>query len=182
MLIINAKPYPILETNRLILRPVSLDDTQMLFKIRSNEVINKYLDRVKPLSLQQIEKFIKKINNYMDNGEWLFWVICLKTNSELIGTICFWNIIKEFDFSEIGYELLPEFFNQGYMQEALSEVLDYGFDILNFHLIEAWTHSENKPSIKLLENNLFARDPDLEEKHKGSKELNNYIIFSRRKK
>lgn len=180
MLYPNFEPFPVLETERLILRPLSAKDASDLYHIRSNRIVNKFLRRSKPLSPDHVHRFIDKVISYQLKHEWLFWVICNKNNHQFIGNICFWNIIKEFDLAELGYELLPEFFNQGFMSEAMSAVLNYGQMTLQLALIEAWTHKDNFYSLKLLNKFNFSRDPELEEKLIGSPELLDYIILAKR--
>ncbi len=64
------------------------------------------------------------------------------------------------------------------MQEALAKVIEFGFQNLHFHTLEAWTHKDNLPSQKLLEKNNFVRDKDREEKIAGDEELVDTIIYS----
>ncbi|MBK7227389.1 MAG: GNAT family N-acetyltransferase, partial [Ignavibacteriales bacterium] len=82
----------------------------------------------------------------------------------LIGSICLWNLSREENKAEIGYELLPDFQGKGIAQEAMLAVLDCGFNIMLLNKIEAYTHKENSSSIKLLEKFTFVRDLDAESK------------------
>lgn len=71
----------------------------------------------------------------------------------MIGSICLWNFSNNLKTAEVGYSLYPEFQNKGIMSEALKSVIDYGFNELKLDKIEAFTHSKNEPSKKLLEKN-----------------------------
>ena len=88
------------------------------------------------------------------------WAITLKGDPKLIGTIVYWHIVKEKDEAEIGYEMLPDYFGKGIMQEAISSVLHYGFHTLNLQTITAFPSSDNKSSIKLLVKNDFIVEDD----------------------
>ena len=60
--------------------------------------------------------------------------------------------------AEIGYRLHPAQHGKGIMNEALKAVLDYGFNVMNLHSVEANTNPGNKESISLLERNGFIRE------------------------
>ena len=99
---INLTPFPNLSTERLTLRQLNLQDDNEIFFLRSDERVLKYLVIPKANSIEEARAFIHKINN----GS-AYWAICLKNETKLIGTICFWNISKEENKAEIGYVLHP---------------------------------------------------------------------------
>ena len=152
---LNFKPFPTLATDRLILRQMEVEDENELFVLRSDERVLKYIDIPKAHTVDDARKFIEKIKTGIRNNEWIFWGIGLKTDSQLIGTICYWNISQQPFRGEIGYMLHPDFQGKGIMQEALLKVIDYGFVTLQFASIEADLNPGNVPSIKLLEKTGF---------------------------
>jgi ribosomal-protein-alanine N-acetyltransferase len=160
----NFTPFPVLSTRRLSLRKLALEDDKEIFFLRSNNLNNKYLDRTKAVSLEDANDFINKINHAIENNECIDWAITFKNDSRLIGSICLWNISKEENKAEVGYELLPSFQGKGIAQEALSEVINFGFDVMKLQTIEAYTHKDNLSSTKLLEKFNFTRDPKAEAK------------------
>lgn len=60
--------------------------------------------------------------------------------------------------AEIGYELLPDFQGKGIMQEAISKVIDFGILHIGLNSIEAYTHSKNQSSTRLLEKFNFKKN------------------------
>jgi len=72
------------------LRSLNDSDKQAINSLRSNNIINEYLDRQKMMNTEEAEEFIKKINDDIKLNKWSYWGICLKENPELIGTICLW--------------------------------------------------------------------------------------------
>jgi ribosomal-protein-alanine N-acetyltransferase len=180
MLNVNFSPFPYLETERLYLRELKEEDANEIFILRSDESVNEFLDRPKAQTIDDALQHIKKINKGTSNDESILWAIALKDNLTLLGTICLWNIIKENDHAELGYELLPQFQGKGIMQEALSKVLQYGFENLKLKTIEAWVSKKNLRSIKLLERNNFIRDTNAENKMDKTKE-DNMMIYSLKK-
>jgi ribosomal-protein-alanine N-acetyltransferase len=166
----------------LSLRQLSLKDAEQIFVLRSDETVNKYLDRQKATSVEDAIAFINKINFAVDANQSIFWAICFKEEFELIGTICLWHFSEEENKAEIGYELLPEFHGRGIMQEAFLKIIEFGFQTLELDSIEAWTTIANNDSIKILERNHFKRDQDLENKIDRTIEGPEIIIYSQSKK
>jgi ribosomal-protein-alanine N-acetyltransferase len=177
MLHINLSPFPDLKTPRLTLRQLRHEDADEIFILRSDPSVNEFLNRKKAQTIEDAEEHIAKINKGISNNESVMWAITLADDTKLIGTICLWNIIKEKDFAELGYELLPQYQGKGLMQEALSKVLEYGFDHLQLKTVEAWLSAKNIRSIKLLEKNNFKRDLDTENKM-DKKDEDDLIVYS----
>jgi ribosomal-protein-alanine N-acetyltransferase len=143
--------FSTLITERLILRKLETRDFQEIHNLRSNANVNRFIDRPKIANLEEAKEFIEKINAGITTGNWIYWAITLKTKDQLIGTICIWNISPDRIKPEIGFELLPEAQGKGLMQEALSNVIKFGFEEMNLAELEAFTHAENEKSINLLE-------------------------------
>ncbi|HEX4876302.1 MAG TPA: GNAT family N-acetyltransferase [Chitinophagaceae bacterium] len=147
-------------TERLVLRSLSEADAHDIMLLRSNEQVNQFLGRPPCIDREAAKNFIAKIKKGIDDKESLYWVINLKGNNKLIGTICLWNFEANKCQAETGFELFPEFQGKGIMREALSEVLDFGFKALQLKAITALTHPGNLPSIRLLQRAGFMPDHD----------------------
>jgi ribosomal-protein-alanine N-acetyltransferase len=158
MLEFNFSPFPVLNTERLHLRRLGMNDDQAVFLLRSDETVNRYLKGYKHANIEQTRNFINKINEGIDKNESIFWIISYKDFSN-VGSICLWNISKSDLKAEVGYVLHPDFHGRGFMREALNKVTGYAFSTLGLKEIEAWTHKENKPSISLLERCGFKKIP-----------------------
>ena len=154
----NFTPFPVLTTERLTLRCLELSDDQLLFKLRSDKVVNKYIVRPKQKNIEEIRGFITKVKNGIENNEWIYWVITIKDDPSLIGTICLWNFSEDKTVAEIGYELDPAFQGKGIMSEALKKIIDFAFQDIKLKSIEAYTHKDNDDSTKLLQKFNFKLD------------------------
>ena len=152
----------ILSTERLILRPLEIQDDQEIFFLRSDEEVNKYLVAPIAKSIEDARAFIKKINTGISNNDCAYWGITLKNNNKLIGTICIWNISLEENKAEIGYVLHPDLQGKGLMQEAIVKVIDYGFEIMKLRYLEAVLNPDNAKSIALLKRNGFEYEGELD--------------------
>ena len=154
-------PFPVLTTERLTLRQLSVNDDKEIFALRSDKQVNKYLDRDLSNTIEDARKFIDKIVEVVKQNKGIYWAITLTTNDKLVGTICLFNFSNENDQAEIGYELLPAFQGQGIMQEATSKVIAFGLDVIGLKAIEAYTHLENKNSSRLLEKFNFRKQENI---------------------
>lgn len=145
----------ILQTERLILRPLELSDAEAMFAMDSNPAVHKYLWQ-KPF--QEIEESIKIIEyvreQYKTNKIGRFATI-EKETGEFIG----WTGIKFVDnhiengntnFYDYGYRLNEKFWGKGYATEATKLWLDYGLNQMNIDAIHAYTHSKNGASNTVL--------------------------------
>ena len=158
MLELNYKDFPVLESQRLKLRALRMDDVPVLYEMRTNPLMNRYTDRSRLQTMEEAEEKMKTILEMVEKREGIAWAIELKESKVQIGDISFWRIIKEHYRAEIGYALLPDYWDKGYMREAARCAIDYGFSMLNFHSIEANVNPNNAASIKLLEKMNFVRE------------------------
>ncbi len=178
MVNLNLSPFPVLITEQLVLRQVTVEDENEIFTLRSNERVNEFLDRPKANSIAEARQFINKINDGINNNKSVYWGITFKNDYRVIGTIGFWNISKEDHAAEIGYELLPQFQRKGIMQEAFSKVIEFGFETMKLQTIEAYTRADNCKSTKLLLKNNFKRDLHAEQTVDKKEKLMNMIMYT----
>lgn len=143
--------FPTLTTERLTLRQLLESDVQEIFLLRSDTIVNKYLDRQPTETVEEALGFIRKVNENFKNNAGLYWAITQTDNEKLIGTICLFNFSNEGKMCEIGYELLPNYQGQGLMNEALKEIIEFTFQTLGLETIDAFTHKDNQNSTKLLQ-------------------------------
>ena len=157
-------PFPVLLTQRLLLRQITEADSLAIFTLRSAGPTMEFLDKA-PLQTEAEALFlIKKINDDVAGNNGITWGIALKETPEiLIGTIGFWRIIKEHYRAEIGYMLLPQFCRMGYMKEAINKTIAYGFTNMHLHSIEANINPFNIASEALLLSTGFVKEAHFRE-------------------
>jgi ribosomal-protein-alanine N-acetyltransferase len=178
MLAIDLNPFPVLSTERLLLREVSKDDAEEIFFLRSDKEVLTYLDRDPAKSIDEAIQWIEMINEATKKNEAVAWAMNLKDQPKLIGTFSFWNIRKEHYRAEIGYVLHPAHQGKGLMQEAMAIAVGYGFKTIKFHSIDANVNPENTASIKLLEKNNFIREACLKESWYYNGKFLDALIYS----
>ena len=158
MTTLNFKPFPILETERLVLRRVTENDVNEMFVLRSDSVIMKYIPRPLVTNLDEALEHIKNIDAKIESSEGINWAITLKGDDTLIGVIGFYRINAENYRAEVGYILHPSQSGKGLISEAVQKLVAYGFNTMNLHSIEAVIDPENVASAKVLEKNGFIRE------------------------
>jgi len=178
MLILNFNPFPVITTDRLILRQLNKEDAKDLLVLRSNLEVGTYIPRIPYQSTEESITFITKAETWISNNESIVWGIVLKTENKVIGTICIWNIKNRDYRAEVGYELLPDYWRKGIMQEVLASVLDYGFKTMKLHSIAAVISPENTASIKLAEKNRFVKEAHFREDYYDKGIFRDTAIYS----
>ncbi len=173
-------PFPVLTTQRLNLRELDFTDDQDIFAHRTDDRVNTYLDGFRHDHISQSRDFITRVLKEIDEGISILWVISRKESRKFMGTICLWNISKTNLKAELGYTLVPEYHNLGYMSEALERVLEFGFKVMKLKTIEAFTHQDNAGSIRILTKNKFMPDFSLDFTNKKNRvgfTLTNELVF-----
>jgi [ribosomal protein S5]-alanine N-acetyltransferase len=178
MLQLSFNPFPLLTTQRLVLRRPQLSDDQETFLIRSDKHQNRYLGRPLAESINDARLFLQKLNEGIDKNEAIAWVITQKNDDRLMGSVCIWNINKDKGTAEIGFELASAHQGQGIMQEAIKPAIHYAFDTMNLNAIEGWVHKDNERSIKLMRKSGFKRDEETEQQHYGKDYFKDMEIYT----
>lgn len=166
MLNLNFVPFPVLYTDRLLLKEITEMHANALFELRSNPEIMKYIDRPKPQSINDMLELIHKMESMRMTGKGISWGIFKKENPDMkIGNIGLFRIIPEHYRAEIGYMLNIEYQQQGIMYEAIQKIIEYGFNTMNLHSIEANINPENNASRKLLVKAGFVKEAYFKENY-----------------
>lgn len=158
MLALNFKPFPIIETENLLLKQFSLNDVPAFFLMRSNEKLMRFIPRPLATQHKDVEDLINLMNNEITENKSISWAITFKNTSELLGSIGFVRIQKENYRAEIGYLLNDKHQGKGIMNEALKACINFGFTTLKLHTIEAVIDPKNIASEKVLKKNNFIKE------------------------
>lgn len=141
--------FPDLHTARLRLRQILPSDAPALFAIHSDAEWMRWYG-VDPLTdPMQAEELAELFAGWFGAGTGYRWALERMSDHRLIGTCGLFRWNKSWRNCVVGYEILRECQRQGYMREALAVVLDYGFNAMHLHRIQAETHPDNKASIGL---------------------------------
>lgn len=155
---LNFNPFPVLETDRLLLRNLTHNDVEEVFAIRGNPVTMQYIPRPMAKTKEDALAVINMITGFTNRNEKINWAITEQGNDKLLGIIGYPNFKPDCHRGEVGYVLNHEYLRRGIMYEALQAVLDYGFNTLRLHSIEAIIRTDNIASIQLVEKSGFKRE------------------------
>ncbi len=175
--IFNFTPFPILETENLVLRKLDPIDVSDIFAMRNDPRMHLYTDSKPDESTDETLSYIDKMNQGVDMNKWIIWAMEDKQSKKVIGSISIWNLNVERNSGELGYGIIPEFQGRGLMKEALFSVSDYAFQVMNLDILEAYTEQNNIASIKLLERCTFIETGRVDEKGYFSDRMYRMIVF-----
>lgn len=141
--------FPHLHTQRLYLRQIRSSDAPALFAIHSDiEWMRWYgIDPITETS--QADELAELFSGWFHAGTGFRWGLEHISNKQLIGTCGLFRWNKSWHNCVVGYEIHRGYHGQGYMREALEAVLDFGFNSMLLHRIQAETHPDNHASIGL---------------------------------
>lgn len=113
-------PFPQrLESERLVLRRITVNDAKDVFAYATDPMVAKYMTFRQDQSFEDVVEFLSSIQSRMDNDNEFNWAIELRTEPGVIGSVgC-----KRNDGLEIGYVLRRDHWGQGYMPEAVQTVM-----------------------------------------------------------
>ena len=143
-------PFPLLDTPRLHLREIALSDADALFAIHSDAPTMRWFGSDPLTHRDQAEQMAILFAGWYAAGTGIRWGIQRRDDARLIGTCGFFRWNKNWHCCLIGCELAVAMQGQGYMREALTAILAYGFQRMALHRIQAETHRANANSIALL--------------------------------
>ncbi len=143
------KPFPIIETDRLILRKIKKSDAKDLYEYCSSEVSAKYSLWEPHEDLGVTRQYISWLLRTEKRGEYFTWGIELKSSGKLIGTVSLPSIDKDYKVAEIGYGIIDSYWGNGYASEAIKAIMEYGFCTVGFICINAKIMKENSASVRV---------------------------------
>ena len=179
MLEIIFLPFPILKTQRLVLRQLSTNDADAILSLRSNDEVMKYIPRPYLKTKEDALELIAMFDDKIENGIGINWgIYFLEEPEKLLGIIGYYRMKPEHYRAEVGYMLFPKYNGKGIISEALQKVVEYGFKDMKLHSIEAVLDPENKGSEKVLIKNGFVKEAHLIENEYYEGRFLDTLIYS----
>lgn len=142
----------IIESQRLKLRPITLNDQQALFNYAKNAKITKYVPWTVHKTITDSINFINSLLKEYQQRTALMWAVQLKADetNTIIGTCGFIRYFAHTKCLEVGYAFNPKLWGQGYAKEALLAVIKYGFENTDSIRIEGSCVTENIASAQTM--------------------------------
>ena len=149
---------PDLQTQRLLLRRLQITDAAALFEILSDPETTRYWGRPAMTDLREAERYTQENLDWINEGRCLYWAVEEKASQKVIGTFALLRLNFSNRHGEVGYLLNRAWWSQGLMGEVMARVIQYAFEEMKLHRLEADTDPDNLASIKLLEKFGFERE------------------------
>jgi len=143
--------FPILETERLKLRKITLEDVEELYSYGSDEEVSRYVTWNTHITLLDTKEFVEFVLSQYENKKVAPWGIEYKENGRFIGTIDFVSWQSKHNVAEIGYVLSRNYWRKGIATEAANEVIKFGFNKMDLIRIQARCFLENIGSARVME-------------------------------
>lgn len=142
-----------LETERLILRPYEESDLSDYFNMLSDRKNMYYLDDIIMETLEDARQSLHEAIEFIENGNARRFAVRLKGNSKIIGGVGY-DVTAKTPLGRIGHMgwfILPEYQNKGYITEAAKRALEYAFNEDDCIRITTGCYKENIPTQKVME-------------------------------
>jgi ribosomal-protein-alanine N-acetyltransferase len=157
------EPFPILETDRIILKQIKEDDIPGIYRFYSGSDTLKNIARD---IFTKKEQAIEKVNLFHKSYEErkaIWWTFTQKPKDEFIGFGGLFEISKESNKAEIGYGLLPDYWGKGIMSEVVEKLIDFGFNEIKLHKIYGRITPRHNASIRVLEKLGFKKEGEFKD-------------------
>lgn len=144
---------PVLETDRLILRPIEISDAESIYSYAKNPNVSQYTLWEAHQSVQDSEDYIRNyiFDYYSKNVPEPFGITLKDNPKKVIGTVgCFW-VSKSAKSMELAYAIAEEHWGKGLVAEASAAVMNYCFQEYSLRRIQARCKAENKASARVME-------------------------------
>jgi [ribosomal protein S5]-alanine N-acetyltransferase len=169
---------PVLECERVRLRPFRADDRDAVFAVFGDPVVARYWSFAPWTEHAQAEAFLAPLLAPAgETATMLPWAIAERATDTLVGTTTIFAIQRGQARAEIGYSLQRARWGNGFAREAVHRALAYGFDELQLRRFEADIDPRNTASIALIERLGFAREGYLRERWFVNGEVCDSVVY-----
>jgi ribosomal-protein-alanine N-acetyltransferase len=154
---------PRLETPRLVLRKVTQKDVSDIFVYASDPEVTRFLRWGPHQNISATEKYVDEVLQQYSQGQDGPWLIEQKNGHVVVGHIHLMEIEIQHQKAQVGFVLSKNYWNKGFMTEALGKVLEYAFTSLEMNRIEGWCITENQAGARVMEKSGMRKEGELRE-------------------
>lgn len=170
---------PVLETDRLLLRPPKLSDAREVYAYACDPAVSRYVLWERHRSVRDARLFLSDLIRENARGEGLTLCCVLKSRDAVVGTIGFCGIDPENMRGEVGYSFAQNVWGHGIATEALQCLLSYGFDVMKLHRIEGECDVRNPASARVMEKCGMIREGVLKARFLNKGEFVDVVLLAR---
>ena len=155
---------PVLESERLTLRPIHEDDLPDLYAVFADPDVMRYWSMPPMRDMDEARAYLAGIERNFAERTGFKWAITRRGGDRLIGTTSLFRLDGPHNTGEIGYALGSAHWGNGYAAEAVHRTCQFGFEQLGLHRIEADIDPRNAGSARTLERLGFQKEGHLRER------------------
>jgi [ribosomal protein S5]-alanine N-acetyltransferase len=144
--------FPVLETERLMLREMSPQDVNELIKQFGNTEVIKFIGMQPIRSIEQANEWLRWMGGYFQAKDGLRWAIALKQGAgAFIGSAGIYNWNREANHAEISCDIMHPYWDNGYGTEAMRALIEFGWEHLKLNRVEVNIINGNQHTRNFLE-------------------------------
>ena len=168
---------PTLHTERLTLRHLEASDVAEVFSVFSDPVVMRYWDGRPMTTLQDAMAYINDIHDGFRRRALFQWGIADRSSDVIVGTGTLIHVSIAHQRCELGFALQQRRWGRGLGTEAVTALVDFAFDSLGLHRIEADVDPRNDRSLRLLERLGFRREGYLRQRYYVNSERQDSVML-----
>ena len=169
---------PVLETPRLILRPLTRKDAKDIFSFASDPEVARYVLWEPHRSIAETKAYIRYMLDLYRRGLPASWAVTLRESGRVIGTMGFMWFSEANSSAEVGYSLSRSEWNRGFATEALRAVIDSAFASLSLNRLEAQHDTRNPASGRVMEKCGMYKEGVLRQRIRNKGELVDVALYA----
>ena len=156
--IFDFQKFPLLETERLVMRELSEADAPTLFEYYSDPEFTQYIIFDSHKSIADTREMIAFMKNLYQQKDSIRWGIQLKATGQLIGNagLHYWK--RDIRCADVGYHIGQPYQGRGFATEVLAAMVDFGFDRMNLNRIQGYINPGNDASGHVMEKLGFKKE------------------------
>ena len=167
---------PVLETGRIRLRPLRMDDAPEAFAMFSDADITRYWSFQAWTDPAQADAWLAERIGWGPPSVY-GWAMADRASDAFIGTTALFSLSGPLHRAELGYSLMPSRQGTGLATEAVRCALDFAFDVLGLERVEADVDPRNEASCRLAERLGFQREGLLRNRWRVGGEFADSILY-----
>jgi ribosomal-protein-alanine N-acetyltransferase len=172
------RDLPDIETDRLLLRKMRLEDAEAVFAYASDPEVTRYVTWDTHHSIEDSRAFLElTVESYANGGE-AGWGIVYKGDLRFVGTCGLVNWSREHARAELGYVLSGRYWGRGLMTEAVGAMIRFGFWRMGLNRIEARCVAENAASARVMEKAGMVHEGTLRKRERLKGEYRDMEVYS----
>jgi [ribosomal protein S5]-alanine N-acetyltransferase len=173
-----GRQLPTLRAPRLTLRTLTEADVADVLAVFSDPLVLRYWDGPLITTQQDAMQYIDRIHHGFRRRELMQWGIADAATDAVIGTCTLTHLSITHERAEVGFALRQTRWGQGFGSEAVTAAINFGFEVLGLHRIEADVDPRNERSLRLLERLGFQREGHLRERYYMNGERQDAVMMA----